>query len=195
MKKWWIILVIVFVIIGVSAVLLLTKPKIAGSNGPALENSDNFVGETTTIISDDFTAVRPLSWQSMDIAHSNYFYFPLDEDVNSTDAEFISVVVVPLTDSTQTLDALIQTGIEQSKQIMPDFELLENTEIDTGKIQGRKLNFTGTQEGVKRSYIQVTGTEFSKLYAITYSCSINPANNCNSYDVLDMIVNSMEIKE
>lgn len=194
MKKWWIFLVILFAA-AILAFFLLTKFEIINIGNSPSGGQNNFVGETTTIMSDDFRAVRPLNWQSMDIAHSNYLYFPPDEDVNSTDAEFISVVVVPLGNNTLTLDELIQAGIEQSSQIMPDFELLGDTEINTGKIQARKLNFTATQEGIKRSFIQVTGIEFSKLYAITYSCSVSPANNCNSYDVLDMIVNSMEIKE
>ncbi|MDD5699969.1 MAG: hypothetical protein PHH00_02125 [Candidatus Nanoarchaeia archaeon] len=194
MKKWWIFLVILFAA-AILAFFLLIKFQILdiGNSSPGGQN--NFVGETTTIMSDDFTAVRPLSWQNMDVAHSNYLYFPPDEDVNSTNAEYISVIVTPLGSINKSIDELIQAGIEQSGQIMPDFELLEDEEINTGKMQARKLNFTGTQEGVKRSFIQVTGIEFSKLYAITYSCSISPANNCNSYDVLDMIVNSMEIKE
>lgn len=83
----------------------------------------------------------------------------------------------------------MEQGIENSKKIMSDFELIDSTDWQNAHFIGKKIKFTGTSEGVKRSSLQVFGIEHNNLYAVTYSCSID---KCNSYGVYNSLLESFE---
>jgi hypothetical protein len=92
-------------------------------------------------------------------------------------------------DNQYSLDELLELGIENSKQLMSDFELTEN--IDGGKpdMSGKRIKFTGTQDGIKRNNVQVFGIEYEDLYSITYSC---PVDKYNSYAIYNTFVETFE---
>ena len=154
------------------------------------EEDHDYVGESTTIIHKDFKAIMNKDWPESEIPPSTYFYLPpgvSEEDVN---AEVISIAVTPLGENNQyTLENLLEQGIENSKKIMPDFNLIETTDWNNDYFTGKKIKFTGTSEGVKRSSLQVFGMEHNNLYAITYSC---PVDNCQSYGVYNSLLESFE---
>jgi len=157
---------------------------------PNPEEANDYVGESTTLIHKDFKAIMNKDWPESEIPPSTYYYLPpnvAQEDVN---AEVISIAVTPLGENNQyTLDNLLEQGIENSKKIMPDFELIETTDWNNEYFTGKKIKFTGTSEGVKRSSLQVFGMEHNNLYAITYSC---PVDNCQSYGVYNSLLESFE---
>ena len=157
---------------------------------PNPEEANDYVGESTTLIHKDFKAIMNKDWPESEIPPSTYYYLPpnvAQEDVN---AEVISIAVTPLGENNQyTLDNLLEQGIENSKKIMPDFELIETTDWNNEYFTGKKIKFTGTSEGVKRSSLQVFGMEHDNLYAITYSC---PVDNCQSYGVYNSLLESFE---
>lgn len=154
------------------------------------EKQTDYVGEQTTIIHKDFKAIMKDDWNEIEVPPSTYIYLPPNTKKEDNNAEIISMVVQFLGENNQyTLDELLELGIENSKQIMPDFILTEN--IDGGKsdMPGKRIKFTGTQEGVKRNNIQVFGIKYNNLYSITYSC---PIDECNSYAVYNTFVETFE---
>jgi len=154
------------------------------------EDVVDYIGEQTTIIHRDFKAIMKDDWSEAEVLPATYIYLPKNTKQEDVSAEIISIEVQFLGEDNQyTLDELLELGIENSKQIMSDFELTEN--IDGGKsdMQGKRIKFTGTQEGVKRNNVQVFGIKYNNLYAITYSC---PIDSCNSYAVYNTFVETFE---
>lgn len=154
-----------------------------------LEEINDYIGESTTTIHKDFRAVIKNDWKEYEIPPSIYFYLPSGVSQEDVNAEVISVAVTPLGENQYNLDSLLEQGIENSKKILPDFELIETKDWSNEHFTGKKIKFTGTSEEVKRSSLQVFGIELNNLYAITYSC---PVNNCNSYGVYNSFVESFE---
>ncbi len=193
MKKSLIIGGIIFVILLViGGIFLLNRndsEKIPPNQIPTEKQTD-YVGGQTTIMHKDFRAIMKDDWIETEIPPSTYIYLPPNTNQEDSNAEIISVVVQYLGENNQyTLDELLEQGIENSKQIMPDFELTEN--IDGGKpdMPGKRIKFTGTQEGIKRNNVQVFGIKYNNLYSITYSC---PVDECNSYAVYNTFVETFE---
>lgn len=195
MKKGMIIVSIILIIVlflgGIYFFNQNNKQKIANADTNSNpEEVNDYVGESTTIIHKDFKAIIKKDWQESEIPPSTYFYLPhgvSEEDIN---AEVISIVITPLGENNQyTLESLLEQGIENSKKIMPDFELTESTDWDNNYFIGKKIKFTGTSEEIKRSNLQVFGIKHNNLYAITYSC---PINNCQSYGVYNSLTESFE---
>lgn len=154
------------------------------------EEINDYIGESTTLIHKDFKAIMNKEWPESEIPPSTYFYLPPNTAQEDVNAEVISITVTPLGENNQyTLDSLLEQGIENSKKIMPDFELIETNDWKNDYISGKKIKFTGTSEEVKRSSLQVFGMEHNNLYAITYSC---PVNNCNSYGVYNSLLESFQ---
>lgn len=150
----------------------------------------DYVGEQTTIMHKDFKAIIKKDWQESEIPPSTYYYLPPGVSEEDANAEVISIMVQFLGENNQySLEDLLKQGIENSKRIIPDFELIEN--IDGGKpnMPGKRIKFTGTQEGIKRSNIQVFGIRYDNLYSITYSC---PVGNCSSHAIYNSLVESFE---
>jgi len=157
---------------------------------PNPEEANDYVGESTTLIHKDFKAIMNKDWPESEIPPSTYYYLPPNVAQGDVNAEVISIAVTPLGENNQyTLDNLLEQGIENSKKIMPDFELIETTDWNNEYFTGKKIKFTGTSEGVKRSSLQVFGMEHNNLYAITYSC---PVDNCQSYGVYNSLLESFE---
>jgi len=163
-----------------------------------LEHSDklsmpveaDYVGEQTTIIHKDFKAIMKADWKELEVPPSTFVYLPpntAEEDVN---AEYISIVSTPLGDSQWTLDSLLEQGIENSKKLIPDFELTNSWTDSTPLIQpAKRITFTGTQDGVKRNNVQVFGIKNNVLYGLTYSC---PIEICSYYPIFNVLVESFE---
>jgi hypothetical protein len=154
------------------------------------EEVNDYVGESTTIIHKDFRAIINKEWQESEIPTSTYFYLPpniAQEDVN---AEVISITIAFLGENNQyTLDSLLTQGIENSRKIMPDFELTETVDWKNDYFTGKKIKFTGISEGIKRNNHQVFGIMYNNLYVISYSC---PISNCKSYGVYNSLLESFE---
>ena len=195
MKKSFIIriiaLIVVLLIIGIYLIIQNNNPVNVDTNiNSNPEKANDYVGESTTIIHKDFKAIMKNDWPESEIPPSTYFYLPpnvAQEDVN---AEVISIAVTFLGENNQyTLESLLEHGIENSKKIIPDFELIESTDWNNDYFDCKKIKFTGTSEGVKRSSLQVFGIKHNNLYAITYSC---PIANCNSYAVYNSLLESFE---
>ena len=195
MKKSFIIgviaLIIVLFIIGIYLIIKNNNPINVDTNiNSNPEEVTDYVGESTTVIHKDFKAIMKNDWSESEIPPSTYFYLPLDVSPEDVNAEVISIAVIPLGENNQyTLDSLLEQGIENSKKIMPDFELIESIDWNNKHFTGKKIKFTGTLEGVKRSSLQVFGIKYNNLYAITYSC---PVANCNSYGVYNSLLESFE---
>lgn len=154
------------------------------------EDAIDYVGEQTTIMHRDFKAIMKDDWTETEIPPSTYVYLPPNTKEDDVNTEVISMVVQFLGEDNQyTLDELLEQGIENSKKIMPDFELTENIDGEKIDMPGKRIKFTGTQEGVKRNNVQVFGIKYNNLYAITYSC---PVENCNSYAVYNTFVDTFE---
>ncbi|OIO41628.1 hypothetical protein COX97_00915 [Candidatus Pacearchaeota archaeon CG_4_10_14_0_2_um_filter_05_32_18] len=154
------------------------------------EEVNDYVGESTTTIHKDFRAIIKNDWQESEIPPSTYFYLPPDVSQEDVNAEVISIAVTFLGENNQyILENLLEQGIENSKKIMPDFELTENIDWKNKNLIGKKIKFTGTSEGVKRNSLQVFGIEYNNLYAITYSC---PIDNCNSYGIYNSLIENFE---
>jgi len=191
-------LIVLIVALIIGALFFLDKYKdnnsVQGDNEfISPDEQTEYVGESTTLLHKDFKAVIKKDWQEFEITPSMYFYFPpntAEEDVN---AEVIYIAITPLgKDSNFTLDTLLEQGIENSKSIMPDFELTENIDKTDSEVFERKIKFTGTQEGVKRDNVQVFGIRYNNIYSVTYSC---PIDNCNNYAVYNGLVESFEAIE
>jgi len=154
------------------------------------ENAIDYIGEETTIMHRDFKARIKENWVETEIPPATYIYLPPNTKEDDVNAEVISIVVQFLGEENEySLNELLDLGIENSKQIMPDFELTEN--IDGGKpdMPGKRIKFTGTQDGIKRNNVQVFGIKYNNLYSITYSC---PVDECNSYAVYNTFVETFE---
>ncbi|MBS3079531.1 hypothetical protein J4218_05405 [Candidatus Pacearchaeota archaeon] len=194
MKKSVIIIGLIILVIALIAGVVYFINQNKNSN-PIDTNSNpeevnDYVGESTTIIHKDFKAIIKNDWSESEIPPSTYFYLPPDVAQEDVNAEVISIVVTPLGENNQyTLESLLEQGIENSKKIMPDFELIESIDWNNDYFNCKKIKFTGTSEGVKRNSLQVFGIKYNNLYAITYSC---PVNNCNSYGVYNSLVESFE---
>jgi len=186
--------VILLVIALVIGYIFLSKPRYNVSpdleeSVPSEEKSD-YVGEQTTVMHKDFRAIIKADWREFEVRPSNFVYLPPNTAQDDISAEVISIITTYLGGNNQlTLDDILEQGIENSKQVMPDFELTENVDWETSHMLGKKIKFTGTQEGVKRNNVQVFGIKNNILYAITYSC---PVESCNSYPVFNTLVESFE---
>lgn len=154
------------------------------------EEQTEYVGEQTTVFHKDFKAIMKKDWQEFESQPSTIVYIPKNTSEEDINAEIISVVVVSLGENNEyTLDNLLEQGIENSKQIMSDFELTESTDDEISGMSVKKIKFTGTTEGIKRNNIQIFGIKYNNLYAITYSC---PVDICNSYAVYNSFIESFE---
>ncbi|MFA4960649.1 MAG: hypothetical protein WC548_03205 [Candidatus Pacearchaeota archaeon] len=191
MRSGIIIGLVVFAVLILGALYFINQDNDSGQGDVMNSKETNdYVGESTTIIHKDFRAIMKKDWQESEISPSTYFYLPPNvarEDVN---AEVISIAVTFLGESGQyTLENLLEQGVENSKNIMPDFELIEDVDWENDYFSGKKIKFTGTFEGVKRGGQQVFGIQHNNLYVISYSC---PANACNSYGVYNSLLESFE---
>ncbi|MFA5174555.1 MAG: hypothetical protein WC438_05235 [Candidatus Pacearchaeota archaeon] len=190
MKKVVIISIVTVIIIGVIGFYFFNQDNSNQNTNTNPEEVNDYVGESTTIMRKDFRAIIKNDWQESEIPPSTYFYLPPNTQEEDANAEVISIAVTPLGENNQyTLETLLEQGIENSKKIMPDFELTENIDWKNNNFAGKKIKFTGTSEGIKRNSVQVFGIEHDNLYAITYSC---PIDNCNSYAVYNSLLESFE---
>ena len=184
------IVVLIAVLIVGGFIFFNAQKKEVNKNLGESGGQDDFVGDTKTSIHKDFRAVIQADWQELEIPPATYIYFPSNTSQEDVEAEVISVVVSPLGENSQSLEELTQLGIENSKKIMPDFELIENMNVNKGELTGKRLKFTGTSEGVKRNFVQFAGIQYNKLYALTYSC---PINKCNYYELFNNFVETIEL--
>lgn len=188
-----------FIIILVFAVIFLTiggyyffnqNKKLNQVNNPLnSEYTTEYVGEDTTIIHRNFRAIIKKDWQELEIPPFTYIYLPpgiSSEDVN---AVLISILITPLGENQLNLDYLLTQGIEESKEIISDFELIENTNWNNNYFVGKKIRFTGTSDNVKRDSLQIFGIKYNNLYVITYSC---PIDNCNDYAIYNKLMETFE---
>lgn len=193
MKKSIVIGIIVLaVILTVSAFYFMNQNKNLNQEDTNLnqEEVNDYVGESITVIHKDFKAIIKNDWQESEIPPSTYFYLPPGVSQEDVNAEVISITVTPLGENNQyTLESLLEQGTENSKKIMPDFELIESADWNNGYFIGKKIKFIGTSEGVKRSSLQIFGIKYNNIYAITYSC---PVDNCSSYGVYNSLTESVE---
>jgi hypothetical protein len=154
------------------------------------EDAKDYVGESTTSIHKDFRAIIKSDWQESEISPSIYIYLPKNTNEEDVNAEVISIAVTFLgEENSYTLEEILNQGVENSKQFISDFELTESLDWENNNFIGKKIKFTGTQEGIKRNSVQVFGIAYDNLYTITYSC---PINNCNSYAVYNSLIESFE---
>ena len=109
------------------------------------EDAKNYIGGQTTIIHRDFKAIIKKDWQEFEVPPSTYVYLPPSTAQDDVSAEIISIAVAFLGEEKQySLEELLEQGIENSKEIMPDFELTENTDGGNALLVGKKIKFTGT---------------------------------------------------
>jgi len=192
---------IVLIIIGIILVAVLiigcinfTKPadntnSDSNKSIPAEEKAD-YVGEQTTIIHKDFKTIIKTDWQEFEIQPQTFIYLPPNTAQDDINAEVISIIMTYLGPNNQlTLNNILEQGVENSKTIIPDFELTENSDNSQLDMPGKKIKFTGTQNNIKRNNAQVFGIKNNTLYTITYSC---PVGNCNSYSIFNTIINTFE---
>lgn len=195
MKKSLVIGGIVFVILlFISGILLFNEKNLDDTPLEQVfyeeQKQNDFVGEQITIMHKDFKAIIEKDWQEIEVSPSTYIYLPPNTEKEDVDAEIISIVVQFLGKNNQyTLNELLELGIENSKQLMFDFELVENSDDGKLNIVGKRIKFIGTLDGVKRNNLQVFGIKYDNLYSITYSC---PINNCNSYAIYNTLIESFE---
>jgi len=150
----------------------------------------DYLGEQTTIMHRDFKAIIKKDWQELEIPPSTYLYFPKETSKDDKNAEIISIVVSYLEENNSyTLESFLEKGLENSKQIIPDFELIENIDKENEYFSGKRIRFSGTSESVKRNFVQFFGIKYNNLYVISYSC---PIENCNSYAIYNSLVESFE---
>lgn len=182
MKKRIIIFIVILSILIVAGVFLFLRNR--------SYNTPNYNEESKTLIHKDFKATINADWQELEIPPSTYAYFPLNMSQEDVNAEVISVVITFLSENNQiTLEELLEQGIEISKQIMPNFELIENISTDKLGMPSRKIIFTGTQYDILRQNTQYFGIKYNNLYSVTYSC---PINNCNYYNIYDKFIESFQ---
>lgn len=141
-----------------------------------------------TIMHKDFRALIQSDWQEFEIS-SLFLYLPPNISLDDENAEVISIAIAPWGDNQFSLDELLEQGIANSKQVMPDFEITEEINAKINNLDGKRIKFIGTSEGVKRNYIQYFGIEYNKVYVLTYFC---PIDNCNSYEIYNKVVKSFE---
>ena len=192
MKKSGIIIgaVILIIVLAIGGFYFIKQNNNSNPTDTNSEDAIDYVGESTTTIHKDFKAIIKGDWKEMEVPPSTYVYLPPSTAEDDVNAEVISIAVTFLGENSQyTLESLLEQGIENSKKVMPDFELTENNNWENDNLVGKKIKFTGTQEEIKRDSIQVFGIKYNNLYAITYSC---PVDNCNSYAVYNSLVESFE---
>ena len=159
-------------------------------NSLFFDEQNDYIGGQTTIIHKDFKALIKSDWQEFEIPPSTYIYLLKGVKTSNKNAEAISINIVNLgSDNQLTLEGLLDQGIENSKKTMSDLEITEDIDWSNEHLVGKKIKFTGTQEGVKRSNIQVFGIKYNNLYSITYSC---PIDECNSYAIYNVLIESFE---
>lgn len=185
-----VIILVLVLVFGIFYFIQQNKPSNPIDTNLNPEEVNDYVGESTTIIHKDFRAIINKEWQESEIPPSTYFYLSpnvAQEDVN---AEVISIITTFLGENNQyTLDSLLTQGIENSKKIMPDFELIESIDWENNHFTGKKIKFMGTSEKIKRNNHQVFGIMYNNLYVVAYSC---PISNCNSYGVYNSLLESFE---
>lgn len=182
MKK---ILIAIIILIVIIASLWLYNNL---SKKSSLETTNTV--EDITIIHKNFRAIMPENWTENENSPLTYIYLPPNANPEDKKVEVISIVISPLGENNMfTLDEILKLGIENSKKIMPDFELIEN--IDGGKpdMPGKRIKFSGTQDGIKRSHIQSFGIKYNNLYTLSYSC---PINNCHYNNIYENLLTSFE---
>lgn len=161
-----------------------------GMQTTPLEEQSDYVGEQTTVIHKDFRAIMKADWKELEVPPSTLVYLPPGTAEDDVNAEYISIVSTPLGESQWTLDSLLEQGIENSKKVMPDFELTDELTDGIASIQpAKRIIFTGTQDGIMRNNVQVFGMKNNVLYGLTYSC---PIESCNYYPIFNVLVESFE---
>ncbi len=148
----------------------------------------NNAGEIKTILHKDFRASINSDWEEIEVSGIN-LYLPQNTSQEDDRAEAIVIISTPLQGNNQTLDQILEQGIENSKIIMPDFELTENINYNNGKITGKEIKFTGTQQRIKRNGDQFFGIKNNILYSVTYTC---PSDSCNYDSVFRTVIESFE---
>lgn len=189
MKKGAIIIMIssLLVISFIGGIFLFIQ---INNNSLSFDEQNDYIKEQTTIIHKDFKALIKSDWQEFEIPPSTYIYLLKGVKTSDKNAEAISINIVNLgADNQLTLEELLDQGIENSKKTMPDLEITEDIAWSNEHLVGKKIKFTGTQEGIKRSNIQVFGIKYYNLYSMTYSC---PIEGCNSYAIYDVLIESFE---
>jgi hypothetical protein len=191
-KKIIIGIIFLAIVLAVGIFYFISQDKVSNkiNTNMSLEDADDYVGESVTIIHKDFRAIIKSDWQELEVPPSTYVYLPPNTNEYDVNAEIIYISVTYLgEENNYNLENLLEQGIENSKIIMSDFELTESIDKGSKNLFGKRIKFTGTQDGVKRNNVQFFGMENNSLYAITYSC---PINNCNSYTVYNSLVESFE---
>ncbi len=196
MKRIFLILIGIVIFLGILFPILIkklnnnTSQDVINANP---EDSTEYVGESTTIIHKDFKALIEKSWQEIEDSSPTYStltYYPKNTNLENKNVEIISILITFLGEEYEyTLQDLLDQGVENSKKIIFDFELVESTDWENKNLVGKKIKFTGTQDGIKRNNTQVFGIKYNNLYVITYSCAID---NCNSYPVYNSLTESFE---
>lgn len=185
---WSIVLILILIIGGFYIFKKDNSQKIENNLNP--EETTEYVGEQRTIIRKDFRAIIKEDWQESEVNPSVYIYLPPNTTQTDENAETISIVVMFLGEENQyTLEELLDKGVENSRQLISDFELTENIDKENDYFEGKRIKFTGTSEGVKRENTQFFGIKYNNIYVITYSC---PINNCNYYAIYNNLVESFE---
>jgi hypothetical protein len=176
------VVLIMFLVFGIFYFINLNK-----SSNPIDANSNP---EEKTIMHKDFNTVIKSDWKEIEVSPSLYAYLPPNTSQEDINAEVISIAINFLgEDNKKGLNEIMEQGINISKLIVPDFELLENFDWENKFLKGRKIKFIVTQEGIKRENIQIAGIEYNNLYAVTYSC---PMTNCNYNKVYKDLIESFK---
>lgn len=195
MKKSAILgIVAIIIIVLISGFIFLNKPKNDAtqnlSDSVQSDGKNNIMEDTKTSIHKDFRAIIKSDWQELEVPPSTFVYLPRNTDQEDVEAEVISVTTAFLGENNEfTLDQLLKQGVENSKKIIPDFELTETVIWEGSSLQGKKIKFTGTQESIKRESVQVFGIKYNILYAITYSC---PIGKCNYHGIFNNLAETFE---
>jgi len=121
---------------------------------------------------------------------SSYSYIPN----NAYTSEGISITITLLPKNSEiNLDSLFEQGVETTKKIMPDFQIIESpSEERFGNVNGKKVIFTGTSNNISLEFNQVYGIKFNVIYTITYVC---PIEKCLYSEVFTSLKNSFEAIE
>lgn len=182
------VIVILLLVVLIAGSFLYNPESIPDDQLPP-EDQTEYVGEQTTIMHKDFKTIIKDDWKEYEVMPEYFVYLPPEADINDTSSEYISIVVTPLYGQEISLNQLLETGINNTNQTIPDFELTESIDGGNSYLDGKLIRFTGTQDGVKRNNVQVFGIKYDNIYTITYSC---PVDNCNYYPIYNTLIDSFQ---
>jgi len=137
-----------------------------------------------------FSILMPAKWSEIEYANM-IFYLPPGSEAVDPISEKVEVIAVALPkDNKVPLKEILESGIEESKKLVPDLSLVKEEEIKAGNAYAVKMVFTGTIQGKKFENVQISTINQDMMIHIVHNCY---EENCQYSDIYNKMAKSIEL--